>query len=69
MAPQRRIQFALDKAIRVLTTSDMDVNIITGEYIMFMKIMEESNPLIRIRSSYESRLIYIDQSREPSFHS
>jgi hypothetical protein len=34
-----------------------------------MKIMEELNPLIRIRSSYLSRLIYDDQSRDPSFHS
>lgn len=69
MAPQRRIQFALDRAISVLTTRDRDVNIMIGEYIMFMKIMEELNPLIRIRSSYVSRLIYRDQSKEPSFHS
>lgn len=69
MAPHKRIQFALDRAISVLTTRDRDVNTIIGEYTMFMKIMEELNPLIRIRSSYVSRLIYMDQSREPSFHS
>jgi hypothetical protein len=31
--------------------------------------MEELNPLIRIRSFYISRIIYEDQSRDPSFHS
>lgn len=57
IAAHKRIQFVLDKAMRVLTIRDTDVSIIIGEYIKVMKIMEELNPLIRIRSSYISRPI------------
>jgi len=69
IAAHRRIQFVLDKAIKVLIIRNIDVSIIIGEYIKVMKIMEELNPPIRIRSSYISRLIYEDQSSDPSFHS
>ena len=57
MAPHKRIQFVLDRAIRVLINRDVSVSTIVGEWIKLMKTMEELNPLIRIRSSYLSRLI------------
>jgi hypothetical protein len=57
MAPHKRIQLVLESVIKVLISREISVSIIVGEWIKLMKIMEELNPLIRIRSSYLSRLI------------
>jgi hypothetical protein len=57
MAAHKNIQLVLDRAIIVLINNVNKVKIIGGAQSKFMKIMEDLNPLVKVRSPYLVHLI------------